>query len=160
MTSSIIGNVCTPEHIPATQILLAAEAAAAFEELTLTNRDDLLARQNQDAWPTTFRRSRLIPAVEYIQAQRVRSLLIRAMGKIMAELDVYLAPTFQGDNLLLTNMTGHPAAVIPNGTMQNGKSASVTFTGRLYDESTVLAVARRFQDATDYHRQIPPLPGN
>ncbi len=142
--------------IDALGIILSAEAAAAFDDLTRSDRDDLLERQVKDAWPNTFRAARLIPAVEYIQAQRVRTLLMQAMAARMAAVDVYVAPSFVGHNLLLTNLTGHPAVVLPNGFTSEGAPTSLTFTGRLYDEGTVLAVAHAYQAATDFHRQHPP----
>jgi Asp-tRNA(Asn)/Glu-tRNA(Gln) amidotransferase A subunit family amidase len=136
-------------------LILRAEAAAAFDELTRSDRDDLLVRQGKDAWPNVFRAARLIPAVEYIQANRIRALLMRDMTRLMREVDLYLAPSFS-DNLLLTNLTGHPAVVVPNGFGEKGLPTTITFTGRLYDEATILAVARAYQDATDFHRHYPP----
>jgi len=138
-------------------MLLEAEAAAYFDELTRTNTDDLLARQIKDAWPNVFRQARLIPAVEYIQANRVRTLMMQDMAALMTDIDVYVAPSFGGNNLILTNLTGHPAVVIPNGVTDKGQSSSVTFTGRLYDEATVLAVAKCYQDRTDFHHQRPAM---
>jgi Asp-tRNA(Asn)/Glu-tRNA(Gln) amidotransferase A subunit family amidase len=137
-------------------IILQAEAAAAFDELTRSNRDDLLARQAKDAWPNNFRMSRLIPAVEYIQANRVRTLLIEAMQKVMEQVDAYMAPAFDDDNMLLTNLTGHPAVVVPHGFTPEGMPHGITFIGRLYDEETVLAIAQAYQDATE-HRLKHPL---
>jgi Asp-tRNA(Asn)/Glu-tRNA(Gln) amidotransferase A subunit family amidase len=136
--------------------ILTAEAAAAFDELTRSGRDDLLVRQIKDAWPNEFRQSRLIPAVEYINANRIRYQLIQAMHEIMQEIDCYLAPSWQGDNLLLTNLTGHPCVVLPNG-FHEGTPTSITFNGRLFDEGTILVVARAYQEATDFHRQHPDL---
>ena len=138
-------------------IILSAEAAAAFDELTRSNRDDLLVRQIKNAWPNVFRSSRLIPAVEYIQANRVRTRLIEEMAVLMDSIDVYVAPTFEGDNLLLTNLTGHPCVVLPNGFNEEGSPVSITFIGRLFDEGGLLAVAWKYQQATDFHRHHPPL---
>jgi Asp-tRNA(Asn)/Glu-tRNA(Gln) amidotransferase A subunit family amidase len=138
-------------------IILSAEAAAAFDELTLSNRDSLMTRQSRDSWPNVFRSARFIPAVEYIQANRLRSLLIEEMAKIMDSIDLYLAPAFEGDNLLLTNLTGHPCVVVPNGFDAEGSPVSLTFIGRLYDEGTLLAAAWKYQQATDFYKQYPPL---
>lgn len=143
--------------VDAMQIILNAEAAAAFDELTRSDRDDLLVRQIKNAWPNVFRSSRLIPAVEYIQANRLRTVLIKRMAELMADIDLYLSPTFEGDNLLLTNLTGHPCVVVPNGFNEEGEPTSITFIGRLYDEATLLAVAKIYQDATDFHTKHPPL---
>ena len=139
------------------QIILSAEAAAAFDELTRSNRDDLLVRQIKNAWPNSFRVSRFIPAVEYIQANRVRTMLIAQMAELMANIDVYVSPSWEGDNLLLTNLSGHPCVVLPNGFDDEDSPTSITFMGRLFDEATVLAVAKIYQDATDFHKKHPPL---
>jgi len=136
--------------------VLNAEAAAAFDDLTRSNRDDLMVRQIKAAWPNVLRSSRFIPAVEYIQANRVRTMVIREMGNIMSEIEVYVAPSFGGDNLLLTNLTGHPCVVVPNGFDDKGSPVSITFVGRLFDEGTLLAVAKAYQDATDFHKKHPP----
>lgn len=149
--------IALPDYpIQPLQIILSAEAAAAFDDLTRSNQDDLLARQVQDAWPNVLRAARLIPAVEYIQANRVRTLLIQAMDALMADIDVYVSPSLVGDNLLLTNLTGHPAVVVPNGFTANGMPSTITFTGRPFAEATALAVAKAYQEATDFHLQRPP----
>jgi Asp-tRNA(Asn)/Glu-tRNA(Gln) amidotransferase A subunit family amidase len=136
--------------------ILNAEAAAAFDELTRSGRDDLLVRQIKNAWPNVFRTSRFIPAVEYIQANRVRYQIIQEMAKLMSKVDVYVTPSF-GVNLLLTNLTGHPAVVVPNGFNDKGSPTSISFIGKLYDEATLLAVAKKYQDATDFHLKHPVL---
>lgn len=138
-------------------IILTAEAGAAFDDLTRSGKDDLLVRQVKDAWPNVFRLSRFIPAVEYIQANRIRYELIQAMAALMKDVDLYVAPPFQGDNLLLTNLTGHPQVVLPNGFSQNGTPTSITLVGRLFDEATLLAVAKKYQDATRFHLKHPEL---
>jgi Asp-tRNA(Asn)/Glu-tRNA(Gln) amidotransferase A subunit family amidase len=137
--------------------ILGVEAAAAFDELTRSGRDDLLVRQIQNAWPNRFREARLIPAVEYIQANRLRTLVIKAMHELMSDIDVYVAPSWEGDNLLLTNLTGHPAVVLPNGFNKEQEPTSITFTGKLYGESEVLAVAKAYQDVTGFHLKHPVL---
>jgi Asp-tRNA(Asn)/Glu-tRNA(Gln) amidotransferase A subunit family amidase len=145
-----------PEYpVDALAIILVSEAAAAFDELTRSGRDDLLVRQIRNAWPNVLRFSRLIPAVEYIQANRLRKLIIEEMADL--DVDVYIAPSFGGNNLLLTNLTGHPCVVLPNGFNEERKPVSISFIGQLYDEATLLAVAKAYQDATDFHKQHPPL---
>ena len=139
------------------QIILLAESAAAFDELTRSGRDDLMTRQVKDAWPNVFRVSRFIPAVEYIQANRVRTLLIQEMARLFEKIDLYVAPSFEGDNLLSNNLTGHPCVVVPTGRTREGDWASITFIGRLYDEGTVLAFAKKYQEATGFHKEHPPL---
>lgn len=76
----------------------------------------------------------------------------------MADLDVYVCPSYGGGNLLLTNLTGHPAVVIPNGfRSSDGTPTSITFTGKLFGEASVLAVVHAYQGRTDFHRRRPPL---
>lgn len=143
--------------IDALSFILNAEAASAFDELTRSGRDDLLVRQVRNAWPNVFRQSRLIPAVEYIQANRVRTVAMQRMAELMKEVDVYISPSFGGDNLLLTNLTGHPSVVLPNGFREDHTPTSITFIGGLFAEAEVLALARTYQEATAYHLERPEL---
>ncbi len=138
-------------------IILSAEAAAAFDELTRSSKDDLLVRQIRNAWPNAFRASRFIPAVEYVQANRIRTLLIRDMDKRLDGIDVYVAPSVEGDNLLMTNLTGHPCVCVPNGFSKRGTPTSITFCGHLFREDLLLAVAKKYQDATGFHLKHPKL---
>jgi Asp-tRNA(Asn)/Glu-tRNA(Gln) amidotransferase A subunit family amidase len=141
--------------------VLDAEAAAAFDELTRSGKDDLLVRQSKGAWPDSFRRARLIPAVEYIQANRLRTLLMREMAVLMQELDVYLAPTSgRSNNLLVTNLTGHPCVVVPNGFNKRESPTSITFIGKLFGEAQVLRLAQAYQEATTFHHRHPDLDAN
>ncbi|NUM78207.1 amidase, partial [candidate division KSB1 bacterium] len=156
-----LGAKLIPLELPdlpfeALTIILSAEAAAAFDELTRSGKDDLLVRQIRNAWPNAFRSARFIPAVEYIQANRVRHLVIQAMAEMMKNIDVYVAPSFDG-NLLLTNLTGHPCVTLPNGFNDKGSPTSITFMGNLYGEALTLAVAKAYQEATDFHQKHPPL---
>jgi Asp-tRNA(Asn)/Glu-tRNA(Gln) amidotransferase A subunit family amidase len=137
-------------------IILSAEAAAAFDELTLSNRDDELVRQIKNAWPNSFRSSRFIPAVEYINANRIRYILIQEMQKLFKEVDLYIAPSWDGDNLLLTNLSGHPCVVLPNGFSEDGTPTSISFTGKLFDEGTLVSFARKYQQSTEFHKKHPP----
>lgn len=143
--------------IDAMAIILNSEAAAAFDELTRSNRDDLLVRQERRAWPNALRQARFTPAVEYIQANRLRTLTMRAMNEIMADLDAYVAPTFGGSNVLLTNLTGHPCVVLPNGFTSEGVPTSITFIGKLFGEAALLSLAAAYQRATGFHLRHPPL---
>jgi Asp-tRNA(Asn)/Glu-tRNA(Gln) amidotransferase A subunit family amidase len=157
------------------QTMLSAEAAAAFDELTRTGRDKLLTSQKPFDWPNAFRSARFIPAVEYIQASRARRLAMDAVAKVFDGLDAIVAPT-GSDQLVITNLTGHPAVILPNGfrgddapkpatddpgDFQNvggpGTPVSLTFLGRLYEEAKLLAFARAYQDATGFHRKQPKL---
>lgn len=142
----------------AMRYILNAEAATAFDDLTRSGRDAEMVRQVTQAWPNVFRQSRFIPAVEYIQANRVRMLLIEEMASVFEKVDVYVAPSFS-ESLLLTNLTGHPAVVLPNG-FRRQSPASITLTGALYGEAKLLTVARKLQEATDFHRQHPDLAAN
>ena len=137
--------------------ILEAEAAAAFDELTRSGRDDLLVRQIEQAWPNVFRTSRLVPAVEYIQANRARTLLMERFEETMRDVDVYVHPTYGGKTLVATNLTGHPSIVLPNGFRDDGTPASITFTGRLFGEADLLLVAKAYQDETGFHRRHPAL---
>ena len=139
------------------RIILNAEAAAAFDELTRTNKDDLLKRQTKNAWPNSFRSSRFIPAVEYINANRIRFQLVQEMEKLFDKVDLYLAPSWQGNNLLVTNLTGNPCVVLPNGFSSKGTLTTFTFMGNLFDEGKLIAFAKLYQDATDHHKKHPKL---
>jgi len=136
-------------------IILSAEAGAAFEDLTLSNRDDTMVKQDKNAWPSGFRSSHFIPAVEYIQANRARAILIEEMNKKMKGLDAFIAPAF-GQNLVATNLSGHPCVVLPNG-FRNGLPTSITFTGQLFGEGKLLKIAEAYQRASDFHKKQPSL---
>jgi Asp-tRNA(Asn)/Glu-tRNA(Gln) amidotransferase A subunit family amidase len=137
--------------------VLSTEAAAAFDELTRSNRDDLMKQQDADAWPNTFRQRRFVPAVEYLQAQRLRYLLIQDTAKVFDKVDLFLAPSLSGRSLLLSNLTGHPGVVVPNGFTKAGTPTSICFIGRLFGEAQLLAVAKQYQDATDFHLRHPVI---
>jgi Asp-tRNA(Asn)/Glu-tRNA(Gln) amidotransferase A subunit family amidase len=136
-------------------MILNAEAAAAFDELTRTNRDDLIERQDKGFWPNAFRNSQLTPAVEYINANRYRYNLCKDMYNFMKDYDVLIVPTFAGRQLSITNLTGNPIVCMPMGFGTNGNPASITLVGRLYDEATILAAAKAFQDKTNFNKMHP-----
>jgi Asp-tRNA(Asn)/Glu-tRNA(Gln) amidotransferase A subunit family amidase len=142
--------------VPALRVILNAEAGAAFDELTRSGRDDELTRQDATAWPNTFRQARFIPAVEYIQANRIRTLLMAAMSNTMRDIDVLVTPTAAPNVLLTTNLTGHPAVVVPNGFNPDGTPVSLSFIGGLFGEAPALALAKAYQDATSFHTKTPP----
>lgn len=137
--------------------LLSTEGAAAFDELTLSGQDDWLKQQSDGAWPNTFRKKRLVPAVEYLRAQRIRQLLIQDTAKVFEKVDVIVAPSQSGSSLLLGNLTGNPCVVVPNGFSTNGTPTSICFLGKLFGEAETLAVAKQYQDATGFHRKHPRL---
>lgn len=136
-------------------IILSAEAATAFDELTRNGKDDTMVRQIKNAWPNSFRASRFIPAVEYLQANRLRTKLIQDMETKLKDIDVYISPAFGNANLTLTNLSGHPCVVLPNGFRPEGRPTSITFMGKLFGEGKLLEVAKIYQDATDFHKKHP-----
>lgn len=138
------------------RIILNAEAAAAFDDITRDGRVNQLSGQSPNDWPNSFRTARFIPAVEYIRAQRARTLLMREIDKMMANWDVFVTPAPGSASLVITNLTGHPAVVTPCGFINNLPQA-IMFTGNLYDEAAPLRVARAYQNATDWHKKYPPL---
>jgi Asp-tRNA(Asn)/Glu-tRNA(Gln) amidotransferase A subunit family amidase len=137
--------------------VLSTEAAAAFDDLTREGAEDLLVQQKAGSWPNTFRRRRFVPAVEYLQAQRIRYLLVQDTAKVFEQVDVIVVPPFAGRSLLLSNLTGHPCVVLPNGFTEEGRPTSLCFIGKLFGEGQLLAVAQQYQQATDFHRQHPKL---
>ncbi|HEX4037110.1 MAG TPA: amidase [Acidobacteriaceae bacterium] len=154
---------------------LNAEAAAAFDTLTLTGRDKLLTRQTPDDWPNIFRVARFIPAVEYIQLNRARSIAIREVSKVFEQADVIVATT-NSEQLTVTNLTGHPACIVPNGLRGNdapappaidngeddqiggpGTPVSITFLANHYQDAKLCAFARAYQQAAGFEKLHPRL---
>jgi len=131
--------------LPALQVILNVESAAAFDDITKAGVTEGIGPY----WPRGFRTGRFVPAVEYLRAQRVRTLLMHEMAKVMETVDLYVG----GNDLVLCNMTGHPTVVMPNGKPPE----AITFTGRLYGESDLLAVAMAYQEATGHHRKHPDM---
>ncbi|HEY6274226.1 MAG TPA: amidase [Terriglobales bacterium] len=159
----------------AMRTILVVEAAAAFDDLTRSGRDKLLTQQSPFDWPNTFRSARFIPAVEYVQANRARMMAIDAVAQVFEQVDVIVAPTFS-NQLLITNLTGQPAIILPNGVRGDdapqpqvrdgelqpggpGTTVSLTFLGRLYGEAKLIAMANAYQNHTDFHLQHPKLRG-
>lgn len=149
--------VTLPAQLPARAIslVLEVEASAAFDDITRAGTLDGVGR----SWPGSFRRGRFVPAVEYLRAQRARTLLMQEMAKVMESVDVYVCSG--GADLVTTNLTGHPSVVVPNGVRKTGGGGEAavpfTFTGRLWGEAELLAVAKAYQDATAHHTKRPPL---
>ncbi|WP_116106451.1 amidase [Lewinella sp. IMCC34191] len=136
--------------------ILNVEAAAAFESLTRSGDDDLLTRQVRNAWPNAFRTAHFVPAVAYVQANRLRRDLMENMDALFTEhdIDVYVNPSWNSSSLFITNMTGHPSITVPNG-MHEGTPTSITFTGRLFDEQNLVNVASSYQGATPWDERHP-----
>lgn len=146
-----------PADVPvaAVRIMLTAEAAAAFDDLTRSNRDSLMTDQRKWAWPNTFRTARFIPAVEYINASRIRYELIQQYYAKTKEFDVIVSPSFGGTQLLTTNLTGHPCVVIPNGFTDKGSPTSISFIGKLYGEASIALLAHAYQQASEWEDKVP-----
>ncbi len=142
-----------PNDLPvrAMTSVLDVESASMFEELTNAHETEGL-----NVWPGIFRAARFMSAVEYVQAMRARSLLMEKMEQLFENIDVYISDT----DLPITNLTGHPSIVIPTGFRdRDGRQVSTTavLTGRLYEESSLLALGHQLQQKMDAHLQRPPL---
>ena len=143
----------------------------------MSGRDKLLTAQGPEDWPNVFRTARFYPAVEYIQANRARSIAIQQMAAIFKIVDIIVVPS-GGDQLTITNLTGHPAVIQPNGIRENdspkppavdtgdedniggpGTPVSITFLGNLYQDAKLCAFARAYQRATDFAKMHPDLSG-
>ena len=132
-------------------VILNTEAAAVFDDLTRRGISDGIGK-----WGSTFRQGEFVPAIEYLRANRVRTLLMREMQELMEGLDAYVG----GDDLTITNFTGHPTAVLPDGVRkQNGVETpgAITFTGKLFGETDLLALTHAYQEATGAHLKRPML---
>jgi Asp-tRNA(Asn)/Glu-tRNA(Gln) amidotransferase A subunit family amidase len=138
------------------RIILAAEAAAAFDDITRNGQINQLSGQAPSDWPNSFRTSRFIPAVEYIRAQRARTLLMREMDTLMSKWDVFVSPAPGSASLLMTNLTGHPQVCVPCGFI-DALPRSIMFTGGLYDEGSPLRVALAYERATAWHTMRPKM---
>jgi len=146
-----------PEQFPsmAISIMLEAEAAAAFSDLTLTHTDTMMVLQKKGAWPNIFRQARFIPAVEYIQASRIRTKLIAAFMDIFKNVDVIVCPTWGGNQELMTNLTGHPALLIPNGFGSDNLPTSITFIADWYNEADLIQVGSIYQKRAGFFKKHP-----
>ncbi len=147
-----------PEAIPyrGFDIILRAEAGAFFDELVRSGEVDIMVEQDQRSRANSLRQSRFIPAVEYLQANRQRQVLIQKMHDLMKEYDVLISPSFGNDQLLATNLTGHPVIAIPTGLDKKNHPTSMTFVGNLYDEASILLLAKAFQEKTAFDELQPP----
>ena len=176
-----LGYTLIPLELPkfpydAMASLLTAEAAAAFDDLTRSGRDALLTEQGPDDWPNAFRTSRFYPAVEYIQANRARALLVEQMRALFNQVDIIVASSYDGAQLTATNLSGHPALIVPNGlrgadaphppAIDDGNNddiggpntpVSLTFIAAHYNDATLVAFGRAYQQATSFHNLHPPI---
>jgi Asp-tRNA(Asn)/Glu-tRNA(Gln) amidotransferase A subunit family amidase len=161
-----LGVTLIPVELPdmpygAMRLVLTAEGAAAFDELTRSGRDRELVQQTPRDWANTFRTARFIPAVDYVNANRARTLAMQKWHALFETVDVIVTPTAVGSQLVATNLTGHPAVILPSGFRDTSDTdatqvpVSLTFLGGLYQEARLLAVAKAWQDATDFHLKYP-----
>ena len=137
-------------------VVIGAECAAQFDEMTRLNIDDELTRQTKNDWPNQFRTARFVPAVEYINAQRHRYVLMQKVNEVINEYDAIICPSRgDGNQSAITNLTGHPVVCVPTGFDKRNLPTGITFVGKLYDEATILRVADAFQKATNWDEQHP-----
>ncbi|WP_194974314.1 amidase [Aquiflexum lacus] len=146
-----------PENHPFAifDIILRAESGAFFDELVLTGKHSEMVEQHKGSRANSLRQSRFIPAVEYLQANRHRRLLINETHQILKEYDVVICPTFGGRQMLITNLTGHPALSLPNGFDSKGRPTSITLISNFFEEAKLIALAEAFQNRQSYHSNIP-----
>ncbi|SFV34204.1 amidase [Thermoflavifilum thermophilum] len=152
-----------PDSFPADAILgviVGAESAAAFDPLTRSHRDSFMVQQRKYSWPNQFRTSRFIPAVEYINAQRLRYQIMQQVDPSLNKYYAILVPTFAGQQLALTNLTGHPVVSVPDGFRANGTPTSFTLIGKLFGEAAILELAQQYQLKSGWYKHHPPLFSN
>jgi len=159
-------------------IILFAEAAAAFEELTLSGKVDELKMQVPDAWPNTFRQSRFLSAVDFVQADRFRRKVALEMGRVFSEVDLLLVPSLRDEFLVITNFTGHPSLTLRAGFVEVSEARSdwapdpnkplpkftpprrvpygVTLVGRLFEEGIVAEAGIAMERAFNVADRRPP----
>ena len=138
-------------------IIIGAECAAQFDEFIRSNMADQMTRQGKGDWPNQFRTARFIPAVEYINAYRYRYLLMQKVNEVVGKFDAFICPTWGGNQVAITNLTGHPAICFPTGFNKNKLPTSITLVGKLYGEATLLGIVKAFQDATGFNKQHPEM---
>ena len=155
------------------------EAAAAFEQLTLTGAVDKLSAQDDQAWPNIFRTARFLPAVSYIQAQRLRRQWMMAFSHTMSDVDALIHPNYAAGLLTIGNVTGYPTVALRAGYLSQATRAqdvdylpddkqpkaaprfkvpvSISLTGQLYQEGRLLNIATRLQQALGVQAETPPI---
>ena len=150
-------EVTIPDQVPydVFDIILRAEAGAFFDELVRSHRERELSEQDKESRANSLRQSRFIPAVEYLQANRYRKVLIERFNKVISEYDFIVVPANGKNQSLLTNLTGHPGISIPTGFDMNGHPTSIILIGNLYDEGQILEAAFIIQQATDFEEKHP-----
>ncbi|MEH6512027.1 MAG: amidase [Maribacter arcticus] len=152
-----LNEVELPEDVPYSSfdVILRAEAGAFFDDLVRSRNVDKMVEQDQSSRANSLRQARFIPAVEYLQANRHRQVLIEKMEVIMKDYDILISPTFGNRQLIITNLTGHPVISIPTGLDKEKHPTSITLVGNLYDEASILLLAKAFQKNTDFDEMHP-----
>lgn len=152
-------EVSLPDEMPfgALTIILASEAAGAFDELTRSGQDDLMVNQKKGAWPNYFRTARYITAVDYVNANRIRFKLVQEMHEILKDYDAVVTPSYGGAQLVITNLTGNPCVVMPNGFDEEGHPASISIIGKLFNEAEIIKVAEAYQNASEFDDKHPEM---
>jgi len=138
-------------------MVLGAEAATAFDSFSSGPDDDRMVRQVRNAWPNVFRHSRLIPAVDYLRANRLRTFLTRDYEALLSEVRVLVHPSYADGILSATNLSGHPTFVAPCGFSDDGTPYSVSFSARLFGETDLLALVRAWQAISEHEDRHPDL---
>jgi Asp-tRNA(Asn)/Glu-tRNA(Gln) amidotransferase A subunit family amidase len=140
-------------------VVIGAECAAQFDEMTRLNIDDVLTRQTKNDWPNQFRTARFVPAIEYINAQRHRYTLMQKVNEVVQQYDVIICPSRgDGNQSAITNLTGHPVVCVPTGFDKKlNLPTGISFVGNLYDEATILSIANTLQKATNWDEAHPAL---
>ncbi len=158
-----MGATITPLYFPDSlhgddllNLIVGAESAAAFDQLTRSSEDDQMVQQAKDRWPNIFRSSRFVPAVEYITACRLRYRIMKKMDPVIDAYDIIITPPETGDQLAITNLTGNPSITLPNGILPNGMPASISFIGKHFGEANLLAFAKAYQEHTGFNLKHPP----
>ena len=136
-------------------MVIGAEAAGAFDEFTRIGMDDQMTRQTRFDWPNYFRTSRMIPAVEYVNANRHRTIMMQKMNEAMEPWDVIITPSFGNRQLAITNLTGQPALCMPIGFNKQGLPVSITFLSNLFREEELLQAGTYFQSITNHEDKHP-----
>jgi Asp-tRNA(Asn)/Glu-tRNA(Gln) amidotransferase A subunit family amidase len=161
------------------QLILFAEAAAAFEEFTLTGKVEQLKVQAPDAWPNLFRQARFLSAVDFVQADRLRRKVAQEMARIFTEADVLLVPSLRDEMLTISNFTGHPSLTLRAGFVEVSEARSdwapdpanappkfakarrvphgITLIGRLFDEGTLGTAGRALERSFGVSTEHPAL---
>ena len=160
-----LGAVLIPVDFPDSAVynfnimraVLSSESAAQFDDFTRNNVDDEMTRQTKNDWPNEFRTRRLTTAVEYINAQRHRYLLMQKVNEVINQFDVIISPNWTGNQSAITNLTGHPVICFPTGFSKNNQPTGISIIGKLYDEATIIAVAKKYQDATEWNKMHPEM---